>query len=239
MTELLQKKMSHRTVLSDAEMAILSESLGTPLIVEAGKIFIQEGVALDRSVLLLDGFACRQKELSDGERQIAALHIPGDFVDLHGFTLKRLDHSIQAITACTLVSVSHDRLREITETQPKLTRALWFSTTLDASIHRQWELSLGKRSATQRTAHLFCEMRARLAVVGLATETEFAFPLMQLHLADCLGMTAVHTNRVLRQLREMKLVSFQFRRVRIPDLKALEAYCEFDSSYLYLDRVAR
>lgn len=239
MTELLQRKMARRTVLSEDELAVLGASLGNPRTIDAGETFIQEGVELHQSVLLLEGFACRAKELRDGERQIAALHIPGDFVDLHGFTLKRLDHSIQAITPCAIMTVSHDRLTEITETQPNLTRALWFSTTLDAAIHREWELSLGRRNAQQRTAHLLCEMRTRLSIVGMATDTEFAFPLLQQHLADCLGLTAVHLNRVLRQLREMDLVRFQFRRVRIRDRAALERFCDFDPAYLYLERMTR
>jgi CRP-like cAMP-binding protein len=236
MTELLQRKMSQRAILSQDEMTVLSETLGSPITFDAGAMFIKEGVELDQSILLLDGFACRVKELPSGERQIAALHIPGDFVDLHSFTLKRLDHSILAITHCKVAAVPHERLREITETQPALTRALWFSTTLDAAIHREWETSLGRRSAQQRVAHLFCEMRVRLSLVGLADDTGFAFPLLQQHLADCLGLTAVHVNRVLRQLRDAKLVSFQFRRVRIPDVVALEKYCEFDPAYLYLER---
>ena len=189
--------------------------------------------------MLLEGFLCRYKDLRDGSRQISELHVPGDFADLHGFTLKRLDHSVMALTCCRVALAPHDRIKAVTAAHPHLARMWWFTTNMDAAIHREWVLSLGRRSALGRVAHLFCELRVRLEIVGLADESGYALPLTQTDVAECLGLTPVHVNRVLKELRESGLVEFRGRRVSITDLAGLERAAEFDSAYLYVDRLPR
>ena len=112
---------------------------------------------------------------------------------------------------------------------------MWFSTNVDAAIHREWEVSLGRRSAVQRAAHLFCELHVRLGVVGLAEDNGYPLALSQAELAECLGLTPVHVNRVLRDLRERGLVEFRNGRVAFQDLPGLKKLAEFDPGYLYLD----
>jgi CRP-like cAMP-binding protein len=201
----------------------------------ADRTFIRAGTELNLSTLLLDGMMCRYKDLRDGQRQISELHVAGDFADLHSFTLRRLDHNIMTLTPCRVAVVPHDRLTDITCRFPHLTRVYWFATNLDAAIHREWELSLGRRSATSRVAHLFCELRVRLEIVGLADREGYELPLTQADLAECLGLTSVHVNRVLRTLREDGLVEFRGSRVDLKDLKGLERVAEFDPAYLYLE----
>ena len=133
----------------------------------------------------------------------------------------------------------HDRLKALTEEFPHLTRLYWFMTNLDAAIHREWVLSLGRRSALARVAHLFCELQVKLGIVGLADESGYALGLTQADLAECLGLTPVHVNRTLRQLREGGLVEFRGGRVAIGDLAGLRRAAEFDPAYLYLDRRPR
>ncbi|NIJ06643.1 CRP-like cAMP-binding protein [Sphingomonas vulcanisoli] len=195
-------------------------------------------VPLDVSKLLIDGFVSRQCTLLDGRRQILAIHVPGDFVDLHAFALKYLDHDVVALTTARLAVVPHEQLREITDSEPHLTRMLWFATTVDAAIHREWIASLS-RSAMARVAHLFCELRARLEVVGLADRSGYALPLTQIDLADATSLTPVHVNRTLRQMREAGLLDFRAGRVEIGDLDGLIRLASFDPRYLYLDRTAR
>jgi CRP-like cAMP-binding protein len=185
---------------------------------------------------LLDGMVCRYKDLRSAARQITALHIAGDFVDLHSFSLKRLDHNLLTLTPCRVGLVPHERLLEITETLPHLTRLLWFSTNLDAAIQREWELSLGRRAAIARVAHLFCEMRIRLQLVGLAEESGYMLKITQAELAECTGLTGVHVNRTLKELRERGLLEFQRGTVSIRDIGRLERLAEFDPDYLYLER---
>jgi len=231
----LLKLRARDDISAEEEQAIRSAVSGTALL-PADDTFITPGKLLDHSTILLDGIICRYKDLSDGQRQITELHVAGDFADMHSFTLQYLDHSLMTLSPCRIARVPHKALTEITERHPHLTRVYWFGTNLDAAIHREWELSLGRRSAIQRTAQLFCEMQVRLKIVGLATDRHYDLPLTQGVLAECLGLTPVHVNRVLKELRETGLVEFRSGLVTILDLPGLRAMADFDSTYLYLDR---
>lgn len=232
-------KLRARDDIGAEEEQALRDAAGEVVHYPGDTTFIPAGRTLDRSTLLVEGLIARYKDLRNGERQISELHVPGDFADLHSFTLKKLDHAVMALTPCTVVQVSHANLKAITEQHPHLARVLWFTTNLDAAIHREWVVSLGRRSALERTAHLFCELQVRLGVVGLATEQEYALPITQVVLAECLGLTSVHVNRVLKELRERRLVEFRSGHVTITDLAALRRLAEFDSAYLYLDKQPR
>ncbi|WP_404333417.1 Crp/Fnr family transcriptional regulator [Sphingomonas sp. MMS12-HWE2-04] len=236
MTDTHFLKLRVRDRISDEEEAALRGVLSDTIDMPAGYTFVHRGEELGYSTLLTQGLMARYKDLSDGQRQITHIHVPGDFADLHSFTLKHLDHAVMSLTPCRIVRAPHERLRVVTETMPHLTRVLWFSTTLDACIHREWEVSLGRRNALQRTAHLLCELQVRLGIVGLATAAGYALPITQTVLAECLGLTSVHVNRVLKELREAGLVEFRGGQVDIHDLPGLERVAEFDPAYLYLER---
>lgn len=176
------------------------------------------------------------QDLPSGERQVLELHVSGDFADLHGFTLKRLDHDVISVSDCTLAVVPHGRLMEISERHPYLARVYWRSTNIDAAITRETALSLAQRSAIARMAHLFCELHVRLGIVGKTEGNSFEFPLTQRELSECLGMTVVHVNRTLQELRRRGLVETGNRQMTIIDKPALETVAEFDPSYLHLER---
>ena len=232
-------KLRARDDISPAEEEAIRSAVSDTREYPADFTFIRRGEELKHSTLLLDGIACRYKDLQGGERQISELHVPGDFADLHSFTLKHLDHELMTLTRCQVALVPHERLTKITEDFPHLTRVFWFATNLDAAIHREWELSLGRRTAISRLAHLLCELQVRLAVVGLADDTGYALRLTQQDLAECLGLTVVHINRVLRELREQGHVEVRGGRVQLMDLAGLREVAEFDPTYLYLDRRRR
>jgi CRP-like cAMP-binding protein len=202
----------------------------------ADYLAIPMGKPLEFSTLLLSGLMCRYKDLPSGVRQVTELHVPGDFADLHSFTLKRLDHHVGTLTRCQVGLVPHDGLLRMTEESPRLTRLYWFSTNLDAAIHREWEVSLGRRSSLERMAHLFCEMEIRLELVGLASGGRFDLQLTQEELAECLGITPVHVNRTLQELRVDEVVEFRAGSVTINDREGLRRIAAFDPSYLYLER---
>jgi CRP-like cAMP-binding protein len=166
---------------------------------------------------------------------VTQLHVAGDFADLHGFTLKQLDHDVATISDARIAVVPHERIRETTEQYPRLGRIYWFMTNVDAAIQRELSLSLGQRSAISRMAHLFCELYVRLEVVGRASCDGYEFPLTQRELAECLGLTVVHANRTLQELRRRGLVELENRRLTIRDRRGLEGVAEFDASYLYLN----
>jgi CRP-like cAMP-binding protein len=232
-------KLRARDDLSEEEEQAIRDAVADVIDLPADKVFIRAGELLNHSTILLDGIACRYKDLRNGERQITELHVAGDFLDLHSFTLKRLDHHVMALTRGTAAIVPHDRLKEITERLPHLARIYWFSTNMDAAIHREWAVSLGRRTAIARLAHLFCELHVRLGIVGLADEGGYDFKVTQTDLAECLGLTAVHINRTLKDLREQGLVEFRSGRVEIADRAALQQIAEFSPAYLYLDKRPR
>jgi CRP-like cAMP-binding protein len=239
MIDKLFLKLRVRDLLSTEEERALRGVIDGCEDVPAKRTIIKRGQPLSHSVLLLDGLMCRYKDLRNGRRQISALHVPGDFLDLHGFTLKHLDHEVMALAPSRVAYAAHDRLTKLTEDFPHLTRLLWFLTNLDAAIHREWELSLGQRTGVARAAHLFCEIYHRLRTVGAVDGLQYPFPINQSELGECLGLTPVHTNRVLRELRERRLASFKGGLVRIENLRGLEELAEFDCAYLYLDSTPR
>jgi CRP-like cAMP-binding protein len=232
-------KLRARDVLDPEEETVLRDSIASVRAVPAGKVIARDRETLSESTLLFEGFACRFKDLADGQRQIMELHVAGDFVDLHGFLLKQLDHNVGAMTAVRIAAVPHEALRRITERHPHLARILWFSTLLDAAIHREKILSVGRRSALARIAHILCELFVRMQLVGLADDDGYPLPLTQADLADATGLTSVHVNRMLRRLRNDELCTFRNARVTIHDWDRLQRVAEFDPAYLHLERRPR
>ena len=234
MVDLLIRKLQLRDVLSPNEVAILHALPMRTSTHPRKSHIVREGEHQTFSRLLLQGWAARAKTMADGRRQITELHLPGDFVDLHSFLLKRLDHDVIALTPCTIANVDHGRLRELSETEPHLLRLLWLSTLIDAAIHREWLSLMGRASAFQQLAHLLCELHLRLQAVGLADARVFALPLIQEELADVCGITPVHVNRVLQDLRGKGLILTEGRMIEIPDVARLHGVARFDPVYLNL-----
>lgn len=232
-------KLRARDLISREEEAVLLSAVAEVREVTQGRVLVRAGVTVHDCTLLVDGIVARYKDLADGQRQILELHLPGDFLDLHSFLLKRLEHHVGSVTPVRLAIVPHDRLRAITEEHPHLARMLWFSTLLDGAIHRERILSVGRRSALSRVAHLLCELHVRLEVVGLAKDFRFQLPITQADIADATGLTSVHVNRMLRQLRDEDLLTFRGGEVVIHQWEPLQRVAEFNPGYLYLERRPR
>ena len=232
-------KIRARHELSAEEEAAIRDAISDERDVPSDRTIVRAGEDINYSTLLLDGLMCRYKDLRDGQRQISELHVAGDFADMHSYTLKRLDHNLMTLTPCRIASMTHERAAALFEAHPRLGYIYWFGTNLDAAIHREWALSLGRRTALSRMAALFCELRLRLRIVGLADEGGYHLALTQTDLAECLGLTSVHVNRTLKELREAGVLEFRSRRVSILDQARLERIAEFDPAYLYLDRCGR
>lgn len=227
-------KLRKRDRLSDHEASVLCAAVERVEAIPAGRVMTSPGEPLTHSTLLIDGFVSRFKDLPDGQRQITEIHVPGDFADLHGYLLKRLEHHIGALTPVRVAYFPHAALTRISEQEPHLARLLWLSTLMDAALQRERILSVGRRSALGRIAHLFCELHARLEVVGQAGGRGFRFPVTQSDLADATGLTSVHVNRMLRQLRNERMMTFRGGMVEIHDRDGIERVAEFDRSYLFL-----
>ena len=235
----LLMKLRARDLVGEEEERVLRSSVAEVKEFPAARTIIRAGVTVSNCTLLIDGIIARYKDLADGQRQIMELHVPGDFLDLHSFLLKRLEHNVGSLTPVRIALVPHDALRAITESHPHLTRLLWFSTLLDAAIHREHIVSVGRRSAVSRIAHLICELDLRLGIAGLSDGARFALPLTQTDIADATGLTPVHVNRMLKQLRDEQLVTFRGGEVIIHDRDRLRRVAEFSDDYLYLERRPR
>ena len=239
MSNLLRVVLERRDRLTAEETAVVDRLVDKPLAVAAGTDMVHQGESPIHSTLMLSGFSARYTMLSDGKRQISAVHVPGDFVDLHSLLLRPMDHSVLALTDCQVVEVPHALLREISETHPHLTRLLWTLTVIDAAIFRQWLVASGHLPAVGQISHFFCELWTRLSVVGLTEGRCFDLPINQGDLGDAMGLSSVHVNRCLMTLRRNGLLEWTGGRVKILDWNELQALAEFDPEYLNLDQRPR
>jgi CRP-like cAMP-binding protein len=235
--ELLQpifRKLQHRDALTPEEQRGLAEAADERLSFRAGENLVLEGSRPVHSMLVTSGYTSRYKMLPDGQRQVTAIHLPGDFVDLHSLLLKEMDHSVGALSPCTVITFPHERLVALTERFPHLTRLLWLLTVLDGAIHREWLVGMGRLSAIERSAHLLCEIYSRLVAIGNAGDNQFNLPITQAALADAVGISTVHVNRVLQELRQGDYLSWDGGMLRIIDWDRLKDLAKFDDHYLHL-----
>lgn len=224
-----------RRELSDEERQAIEDILSAPVTLPRRRIVTSRGDVVTRSTFLISGFMCRYMDDADGHRQLVSIQTPGDFVDLHGYPLQRLDHDVATLSECTVAYAPHERLTELIERMPHLGRVLWFSTLLDAALHREWIFRLGRLDAVGRVAHMLCETYSRLEAVGLVEGGSFAWPLTQQDLGEACGLTSVHVNRTLRVLREAGMVEVSDRTVTVLDFARLASTGEFLPDYLYFD----
>jgi CRP-like cAMP-binding protein len=227
-----------RDSLSLAEKRSLVEASGEIRSHAAGTDIVREGDTPVISTLLISGFASRYKMTEGGARQITSVHVPGDFVDLQSLPLRRMDHSVGALTDCEVIYFPHSELQRAIERHPHLARLFLMLTGLDAAIHRAWLVSMGRTSALSHTAHFICETYRRLEIVGLAAGNAMSIPLTQSDLADVLGISAVHVNRVLQELRTMGMIRWNGHHVCILDWDRLKKTGQFDDRYLFIERLS-
>lgn len=221
--------------LTDAERRQLEAAIVDVRTIEARRTVIKEGEEVNVSTLLLEGFMARYIDDRKGLRQLVAIQVPGEFVDLHAYPMKRLDHNVGTLTPCRIAIVPHAAISALIEDNVPFARKLWFSTLIDAAMHRAWIFRIGRLDAVGRVAHFLSEMNCRLEAVELSDGQDFTLEITQADLAEACGLTSVHVNRVIRQLREMELCVFRASRVRILDRAGLERRGNFDPHYLYLD----
>ncbi|WP_267360072.1 Crp/Fnr family transcriptional regulator [Methylobacterium sp. GC_Met_3] len=216
-----------------AERAIL----GLPLIIrtiDASRDIVYADGPFAHCCVILDGWTCCYQLLADGRRQILSFHVPGDLPDLQSLHLPSSDFGMAAVTRASVAFVPHTELRKLSDRSPAIVQAFWRETVVTAATHRAWITSLGRRDARQKVAHLFCELYLRLEAVSLAGDHIMPMPLRQNDLADALGLTSVHMNRVLRDMRTEGLFDQRSRRLEIQDWAALAAAAEFNPQYLHL-----
>lgn len=220
---------------ADEKLALRNATSGPVQRLPAHHDLVRQGEPPGAAHLLLLGFACRYCVLPDGRRQIMAYLIPGDICALGACMLERTDHSIGTIGPVEITQLARERLVELTEHFPQLTRALWRSTLVEEATTREWMLNVGHRTALARTAHLFCELFSRLHAAGLTSGNACELPVTQSDLADALALTTVHVNRTLMEMRRRNLITFRHRHLTVHDFGGLQSTAGFAPGYLHLN----
>ena len=233
MANLLTRKLEAFATLPDADKRLLDDVVRGPRSVAARTDIIHEGDDPFDVHLILEGFACRYKLLPGGRRQIMAFFVPGDFCDPHVFILKTMDHGIATLSPCQVVNIPRPRILELME-RPAIARAIWWATLVDEAVLREWLVNIGARPAEERVGHLLCELLLRLRTVGLTSDGSYELPVTQVEIADSLGLSHVHVNRVLQRLRADGLITLGQGTLVIPDVPKLEAFSGFNPNYLHL-----
>ena len=232
--DLLIRKFESIAPLSEADRQGLRSISGLMRQLRAYEDVVREGDRPDTVCMIVDGFACRYKILADGKRQIISFHIPGDTPDILSLFLKTMDHNLCALAPTTIAHAPHQVMFDLFARYPSLVQLFWRDTLIDAAIFREWMVGLGRLEAYPRLAHVLCELMTRMKAVGKAHGNTCPFPLTQAEIGDALGMSTVHVNRTLQELRADKLISLQSGVLHILDWEGLERACDFDPSYLHL-----
>jgi CRP-like cAMP-binding protein len=236
----LTRRLEEFTPLTDADRKELAQLSSLPSrTIDPKRDLIRQGEAPRAIYLIIEGWACHYRVLEDGRRQIVDFAVPGDLCDLNVYILDRMDHSIGAITRLRVTEIAREVLHRVVTTCPNVTTALWWQELVSKSIHREWIINVGQRSALELIARLFCEMFLRLESVGLTNGFTCDFPATQTDIADATGLTPVHVNRTIQELRRKGLVMFDRQRLTIPDLLALQRAALFNPEYLHHERLNR
>lgn len=199
---------------------------------------VSDGDRPTQCALILEGFTCRYKLTHAGKRQIMSFHIPGDIPDLQSLYIEVMDHGIGAVAPSTVGYIPHDAIRDLIRRYPAIAATFWRDTLIDAAVFRQWMMGIGRRSAHGRIAHLLCELTTRFRAIGAAADYSLDLPITQVDIADSLGLTPVHVNRVLQELRRDDLIELRRGHLRIKNWDRLSEVAEFDPTYLHLTQTA-
>jgi CRP-like cAMP-binding protein len=232
-------KLSAASELADEEKQALRDLCSNARTFPPRRDIISEGDKPTHVHIVMEGWAARYKILPDGSRQIVAFLIPGDFCDLHVTILARMDHSILALTETKVAYAPHEAMEALPIDHPRIGRAFWRATLVDEAVLRSWIVNIGRRDSAERIAHLFCELHARMSLVGLVEEGQFDLPLTQEVIADAVGLTPVHVNRTLQALRAQGLIVLRDGELTITDVEKLREVAGFDANYLHRGRMIR
>lgn len=234
----LIRKLESITTLSDKERGAIETLPVKVRTLRARQDIVRNGDTASQCGLLLDGWACRYKIIGEGKRQIFSFDVAGDIPDLQSLHIPLMDHSVATMTAATVAFIPHETLRDLTARFPGIAAKLWRNMLVDAGIFREWMVSMGRRSAFDHMAHLFCELYLKQAAVGLAGGYRCPLPVTQLDLADALGLSNVHVNRVLQEMRGKGMITLHGNTLVIEAWEKLLQASEFDATYLHMRKRA-
>lgn len=230
----LIRKLESVATLTDEERQAIESLPARTRVLKPGQDIAQDGDRASQCCLILEGWACRYKLVGEGRRQIFSFHVAGDIPDLQSLHIPLMDHSLATLTEATVVLIPHEDLRDLTARFPGIAAVLWRDTLVDAAIFREWMVCMGRRSAFEHIAHLFCELYLKQEAVGLAGEHRCPLPITQADIADAMGVSNVHVNRVLKEMRGQGLITLRGQTLVIQAWEKLLETSEFDATYLHL-----
>jgi CRP-like cAMP-binding protein len=234
----LLRKLESVASLSAEEKAAILDLPITVRQMRADHDIVRERDRPTQCCLVLDGWLCRYKILESGARQIFSFHIPGDIPDLQSLHLRVMDHNLGSLVQSTVAFIPHDSVRNLAKDFPHICNVLWRDTLIDAAIFREWMVGMGRRDAPSRIAHLLCELFVKLRAVGLTKDDSCHFPITQSVLGDALGLSTVHVNRSLMELRGKGLIKLEKQVLTILRWEELRKEGGFDPMYLHLEALA-
>jgi CRP-like cAMP-binding protein len=232
----LIRKIESIADLSEEEKQALLAMPMTLKKLGADEDIVRDGDRPSECCLLVTGFACRYKLTAEGKRQIMSFHIPGDIPDLQSLFLDVMDHSLGTLVPSTVAFISHEVIYALTRRYPGIAAAFWRDTLIDAAVFREWMVGIGRRSAYTRIAHVLCELLVRFRAIGMANDHSAELPVTQAEIGDALGLSTVHVNRVLQELRGDGLITLRGRTLVANDWEGLQIAGEFDPTYLHLKK---
>jgi CRP-like cAMP-binding protein len=233
-SEMMIRRLRVNSKLSEDDAAALRSLRAQVKEFPEETVVVREGERATHCCVILRGFAYRAKVAENGKRQILSFHPAGDMPDLQGLFLDRMDHDLVTLSRARLGFVEQRAIHQLIGARASIGQALWRETLVDAAVYREWIVSLGTRTAAGRMAHLFAELRHRLTAMGLTTDDEFEFPITQSKLAEALGLSAVHVNRVLQSLRAEGVLDIQKNMVKLRDIEKLVNIGGFNGAYLHV-----
>ena len=234
----LLRKFESVTILTDVERAAIEALPVRVRVLRPRQDIVRDGDLATQCCLILEGWAYRYKILSEGRRQIFSFHIAGDIPDLQSLHIPLMDHTLGTITQATVAFIPHDSLHELTARFPAIAAAFWRDTLVDAATFREWLIAMGRRPAFEHLAHLFGELYLKQEAVGLAGDHRCPLPITQVDLADATGMTSVHINRVLKEMRGRGMITLHRQTLVVKAWDELIRASEFDATYLHLRKRA-
>ena len=232
----LIRRMETVSRLDDDDRRVLRELPMPTRWVTANSDILREGQEPKDCCVVLSGIAARCKVVSGGRRQIVSFHFLGDIPDLQGLLLRKLDHHLTVLTKTQIGIISYDAIRAISHARPNLGDAFHRQSLIEGSIFREWIANVGRRTALERVSHIFCECFERMRVVGLTEGETFDLPITQSDLADALGLSNVHINRTMQELKKADLISSRNKVYTILNWHRLREVAGFDNAYLHLLR---
>jgi CRP-like cAMP-binding protein len=229
------KRLRVSTEIDDEDESAVRRLPITVKRMAGGEPIVSLGDRPSACCLVVDGFVLRSKIVGDGHRQVLSFHQPGDVPDLQSLFLHVLDHDVTTLGNCVLGFIPHGAILQLITNRPRVARALWRDTLTDAAIFREWICNIGQRDTTSRVAHLVLELYTRLKAIGRADGLSFDFPFTQVLLANAVGTSVVHMNRVIHELRGRGVLELERGRISILDEAKLRQIADFDVLYLHLN----